>query len=36
MPSMSSRDGPKDQTRDLEILWCASAHQSSMLRIAAE
>ena len=30
------RDGPKDQTRNLEILRCAIAHHSSMLRIAPE
>src|SRR5579859_7193213 len=29
----SFRDGPKDQTRNLEILRCAIAHRSSMLRI---
>jgi len=32
----SFRDGPKDQTRNLEILRCATAHHSSMLRIAPE
>jgi len=32
----SFRDGPKDQTRNLEILRCAIAHHSSMLRIAPE
>ncbi len=32
----SFRDGPKDQTRNLEILRCARAHHSSTLRIAPE
>src|ERR1700731_2650352 len=32
----SFRDGPKDQTRNLEILRCAIAHRSSMLRIGPE
>ena len=32
----SFRDGPKDQTRNLEILRCAIAHHSSMLCIAPE
>jgi hypothetical protein len=32
----SFRDGPQDQTRNLEILRCAIAHRSSMLRIAPE
>jgi hypothetical protein len=32
----SFRGGPKDQTRNLEILRCAIAHRSSMLRIAPE
>jgi len=30
----SFRDGAKHQTRNLEILRCAIAHYSSMLRIA--
>jgi hypothetical protein len=29
-------DGPKDLTRNLKIIRCAKAHQSSMLRIAPE
>jgi len=32
----SFRDGAQHQTRNLEILRCASAHRSSMLRIAPE
>ena len=32
----SFRDGPKDQTRNLEILRCAIAHRSSHLRCAPE
>src|ERR1700688_4824914 len=32
----SFRDGPKDQTRNLEILRCAIAHRSSRLRRAPE
>jgi hypothetical protein len=30
------RDGSTDQTRNLEVLRCAIAHHSSMLRIAPE
>jgi hypothetical protein len=33
---LSFRDGPKDQTRNLEILRGAMAPRSSMLRIAPE
>ena len=33
---LSFRDGPQDQTRNLEILRCAIAHRSSMIRIAPE
>ena len=33
---LSFRDGPQDQTRNLEILWSASALHGSMLRIAPE
>jgi len=37
LPSPPSfRDGPKDQTRNLEILWCAIAHHSSRFRRAPE
>ncbi|MBO4226089.1 hypothetical protein GRB70_27190 [Bradyrhizobium neotropicale] len=32
----SFRGGPQDRTRNLEILRCAIAHRSSMLRIAPE
>src|SRR5271170_4916350 len=34
--SPSFRDGPKDQTRNLELLRCAIAHRSSHLRCAPE
>jgi hypothetical protein len=34
--SLSFRDGPKGQTRNLEILRCALEHLGSMLRIAPE
>src|SRR5215510_11064250 len=33
---LSFRDGPKDQTRNLEVPQCAIAHWGSMLRIAPE
>jgi hypothetical protein len=37
LPLASSfRDGAQQQTRNLEILRCATAHHSSMLRIAPE
>ncbi len=31
---LSFRDGPKDQTRHLEVLRCAIAHHSSLASLA--